>query len=634
MHSHPGRTKLSAIVAAAGLVVAGAVFVLLGTSPAGAIAPPTVTMNVAASQPAYTAISPIMYDVVFSEPVTGFDSSDVNLFGTALPTTAVVTGSGANYTVAVSGMSQIGLVQADILDDAANAVAAPNLPNDASTSTNDDVVFYPESATPGVTIEQPAGELDPDTALIVSYAVTFSEPVTGFDASDIVLSGTAVATAVADVGPSVDGVHFDVSVTGMSSSGTVIASIVAGAALSVALNAPTTASTSVDNQVTFVLGPVFVPSVTIDQAAGQADPTAASPVLFTAIFDGSVTGFTASDVVLGGTAGATTAAISGSGPNYTIAVSGMTHSGTVTASIPADAAQAVAIPTAGNTASTSTDNQVDYIFTPTPLTVTVNQDVNQNDPSDTSPLLFDVTFSRPVTGFADNDVNVTGTADFSGWGLTGSGASYVLQVVGMQVTGTVIVDIPAGGAQAIDDGTTNDASTSTDNVVHWFKVSGVAPLVTVNQAVSQADPTSGTTVFFDVEFDQPVVGFDASSVILSGTADPSTVMVSSDPLSMSYTIAVSGMTQDGTVIATVAAGAVTAMFGFNDPNDASTSTDNRVSYGVEAATVSGPSHPSSTLAGADLPMTGANVAGLPILGLGLALAGVGLLVLSRRRCRR
>jgi large repetitive protein len=632
MHSHPRRTRLSALIAAAVLVIAGAAFVLLGVSPASAVAPPTVTINIAGSQPEYTAISPIMYDVVFSEPVTGFDGSDVNLFGSALPTTAVVTGSGANYTVAVSGMSQLGIVQADILDNAATAVAAPNLPNVASTSTNNDVAFYPESATPGVTIEQNPGEPDPDTGVIVSYVVTFSEPVTGFDDSDIVLSGTAVGAAVANVGPSPDGVDFDVSVTGMNTSGTVIANIPAGAAHSVALNAPTTASTSVDNQVTFVFGPVLVPAVTVDQAAAQADPTATSPVLFTVIFNGAVTGFTASDVVLGGTAGATTAVISGAGPNYTIAVSGMTQSGTVTASIPAGAAQAVAIPNAGNTASTSTDNQVDYTFTGNPLTVTVNQAVSQADPTDGSPLLFDVTFSRPVTGFADNDVNVTGTADFSGWGLTGSGANYVLQVAGMQVTGTVIVDIPAGGAQAIDDGTLNSASTSTDNIVHWFKVSGVAPLVTVNQAAGQADPTSSGTVLFDVEFDQPVVGFSASSVVLSGTADPSTVVVSTDPLSLSYTLAVSGMTQDGTVIVTVPAGAVTAMFGFNDPSDASTSTDNQVSYAVDAASVTAPTDPGPPAA-ADLPFTGAAVAGLPTLGLGLAFAGAGLLVVARRRAK-
>jgi hypothetical protein len=63
-------------------------------------------------------------------------------------------------------------------------------------------------------------------------------------------------------------------------------------------------------------------------------------------------------VALGGTAGATTAVVTGSGTTYNVAVSGMTQSGTVTASIPAGAASDLA----GNpsTASTSTDNTVTY----------------------------------------------------------------------------------------------------------------------------------------------------------------------------------------------------------------------------------------------------------------------------------
>ena len=43
--------------------------------------------------------------------------------------------------------------------------------------------------------------------------------------------------------------------------------------------------------------------MTIDQAAGQADPTNTSPVNFTVVFSEPVTGFTDTDVTLSGTAG-------------------------------------------------------------------------------------------------------------------------------------------------------------------------------------------------------------------------------------------------------------------------------------------------------------------------------------------
>ena len=50
-------------------------------------------------------------------------------------------------------------------------------------------------------------------------------------------------------------------------------------------------------------------TVTINQAAGQADPTNGSPINFTVVFSEAVTDFTAGDVTLGGTAGATTAVV-------------------------------------------------------------------------------------------------------------------------------------------------------------------------------------------------------------------------------------------------------------------------------------------------------------------------------------
>lgn len=100
------------------------------------------------------------------------------------------------------------------------------------------------------------------------------------------------------------------------------------------------------------------PTVTINQAATQADPTSRSPILFDVVFDKPIIGFSPSDVQLSGTAGATSVAISGSGPSYSIAVSGMSQAGTVTATIPAGR---VTTPAGlANEASTSSDNSVTY----------------------------------------------------------------------------------------------------------------------------------------------------------------------------------------------------------------------------------------------------------------------------------
>jgi len=106
------------------------------------------------------------------------------------------------------------------------------------------------------------------------------------------------------------------------------------------------------------------PTLTLEQAFDQEDPTSASPINFTATFNEpiDIATFTSSDVTLGGSAGATTAIITESDPlnatAFNIAVSGMTNSGTVIASIGADKVQDIA----GNLnlPSTSVDNTVTF----------------------------------------------------------------------------------------------------------------------------------------------------------------------------------------------------------------------------------------------------------------------------------
>ena len=100
------------------------------------------------------------------------------------------------------------------------------------------------------------------------------------------------------------------------------------------------------------------PTVTVEQAAGQADPTGEPTLTFVATFDEPVVGLDGPDVILGGTAGATTATVAGGPSVYTIVVGGMVRAGTVTASLPPGAARDAA--TNGSAASTSADNSVTY----------------------------------------------------------------------------------------------------------------------------------------------------------------------------------------------------------------------------------------------------------------------------------
>jgi Ca2+-binding RTX toxin-like protein len=247
----------------------------------------------------------------------------------------------------------------------------------------------------------------------------------------------------------------------MSGSGTVVASIPAGAAQDPGGN-PSLASTSTDNQVTF--NQDTAPSVTINQAAGQADPTSSSPIRFDVLFSEPVSGFTSGDVSFAGSTvgGSLAAAVSGSGASYSVSVTGMSGSGTVVASIPAGAAQ----DPAGNPslASTSTDNTV--TFDGVAPSVTINQAAGQQDPTSSSPIRFTVLFSEPVSGFTGSDVSFAGSTvgGTLAAAVSGSGASYQVSVSGMTSSGDVVASIPAGAA-ADPAGNASLASTSTDNRV-------------------------------------------------------------------------------------------------------------------------------------------------------------------------
>ena len=443
--------------------------------PAGAdTTPPTVTINQAAGQRDPTNASPINFTVVFSEPVADFATGDVTLDGTAGATTATVTGSGTTYNVAVTGMTGTGTVIATVAADVAHDAAGNT--NTASAST-DNMVTYDVTA-PTVTLNQAAGQADPTSASPINFTVVFNEPVADFATGDVTVSGTATnGTTTATVTGS--GTTYNVAVSGMVGSGTIIASLAAGVAHDAAGN-PNDASTSTDDTVTYI--DTTLPTVTINQAAGQADPTSASSINFTVVFSEPVADFDASDVTLDGTAGATTATVTGSGTTYNVAVSGMTGSGTVIASVGAGVAQDAAAN--GNTASTSTDHTVTYDVTAP--TVTINQAAGQADPTRVSPINFTLVFSEAVTDFATGDVTLSGTATNSATTatVTGSGTTYSVAVSGMTNSGTVIASIAAGVAHDAA-GNPITASTSTDNEVTY-----VAPKIILDGAVSTGKSTN------------------------------------------------------------------------------------------------------------------------------------------------
>ena len=192
--------------------------------------------------------------------------------------------------------------------------------------------------------------------------------------------------------------------------------------------------------------------------------------------------------------------------------------------------------------------------------VTINQAPDQNDPTNSSAIRFDVAFSEPVIGFDGSRVTLSGTA---GGTLSASAVlgqdpnSYVVTVTGMTSSGTVIASI---AADAVTDsaGNGNADSTATDNLVTF---DNLPPAVAIHPAASQPDPTGGTSITFDVQFSEPVVGFNSSSIDLSASTAPGSLLATVSGSGPTYTITVTGMTAGGTVVASIDGGVVTDLAG-------------------------------------------------------------------------
>jgi Right handed beta helix region/Calx-beta domain len=496
------------------------------------IQPVTVTIDqsVTTSDPSNSA-STITYDVHFNVPVTGFDdNADLDFtgsdpaLGTLSGTVAPVGTSQTDYTVTVTGMTAGS--EGDIVLSIGAGVATDIalFPNAASTTT-DNVVHFDDVA-PTVTINKTVGQADPTNVGPISFDVSFSEPVLGFGTGSIDLTGsTGVGTptvlSVTPTGPKT----YTVLVTGMNGSGNVVAKINTNAVTDPAGNG-NTVSTSTDNSVAF---DNVKPTVTINKGATQPDPTQVGTVVFDVLFSEPVTGFTSADVDLStstaGPLGSFVVNVTGTGPAYTVTVSGITDRGDVIATILAGAVQDLV--GNDNVASTSTDNSVAYLHAGTISFTTSTQATTEGS-------IVTVTATR--TGGTDGDVTVQYA--------TNAGTAHVLPIAladyqadtGFTLAGTLSWADGVGGDQIfkikiVDDAAnegkesfTVDLSTPTGGVILGATTTqtiSIAPsdgLIINGAAVKPAKPSA---TFIDGDG-------DIATVALSGKQGSATVYIT-DP---------------------------------------------------------------------------------------------------------
>jgi len=396
------------------------------------------SFTVDATSPMVTSINPTatqtngataIFTVQFSEPVTGVDANDFNLIATGLTGTsvtgaAVVGGNGSLWSVTVNtgsgvGTLQLNLVDNDtILDGSANMLGGVGAGNGNFTTGSTLAV---DRVAPTVLSVTRNGS-SPTNASTVSYTVTFSEPIQNPAGGDFVptgIAGSAVTTVVA----SGDRRSVVVTITKGPSDGTLGLNVQPGGGISddfgnffsVAFSGGETYT--IDTQ---------APTVSVQLAVGQSNPTTTSPITFLVNFSDPVSVFTSANVVLSGTAGATTATVSGSETAFTVTVTGMSQAGTVTLTVSAG----VASDAAGNlSAAASASLQFTPAVVTPPVTPVPPTGVPTTPPvQPTSPLSPPAEPSSPLTESPPPIVPPTEELHFTTRGGT-PGAAPVVQVI-------------------------------------------------------------------------------------------------------------------------------------------------------------------------------------------------------------
>jgi hypothetical protein len=513
------------------------------TPPAAAIEPGTTT-------PAVPFAQTVKVTITFTEPVVGFTAGDIVIGGTAKGGSVQDFQVNGNqiFTVTLGGFTSDGTVTVFVpAGVATDAAGNPNLASGPVT------VGTRDTTGPTIALTSPAGPLPRPFADQLTLTFTFSEPVIGFTDADIQITGkaadgTSIGGKVVSFNTT-DNQVFTVVIGGFTQPGVVSVSVAAGAATDAAGNP------SVALPTTVVMDGIR-PTVAITSPDGPLPRPFANTLNVTFTFSEPVTGFTANDIVVAGTAGGKVIAFNAvSSTVYTATLGEFAQPGTVTVFVPAGAAAdaagnpnleagpvTVAQPVVGPTVTIA---GIGGVQLPLPF----------NDP-----IAFEVIFSEAVTGFAANDVVITGNAGGQVIAIEPQDDRTFRVTIGNFVgRGNVFVTIPAGAVVSAATGEPNQASATTQ-VAFDDDVTGPTP--TIGAVVGTLPVTFSDPLFFTVTFDEPVTGFTAAGIQLSGTATGGVVTaVTPNADNTVFTVRVEGFTQPGTVIVTIPAGAAQDLAG-------------------------------------------------------------------------
>jgi hypothetical protein len=167
-----------------------------------------------------TNASSVTYAVVLNEPVTGVNTTDFEVVTDgSVPDTVplAVLGSGASYTVSISGIHGNGDLGLDLINNV--SIQSGGVPLSGGFLGQSYFILQSFPSVMSINLGTPGTPIT--NASTVSFIVTFSEPVTGVTASDFQLVATGtVGTALTQVTPAGPAAVYTVSVSGVTGAGT------------------------------------------------------------------------------------------------------------------------------------------------------------------------------------------------------------------------------------------------------------------------------------------------------------------------------------------------------------------------------------------------------------------------------
>lgn len=280
------------------------------------VMPPQVTTFAPALN--LTNTEPVNYNLVFNQAVTGLTNADfVTTDSTDTCSTIAVSGSGTTYSVAVSGCTD-GVLKLTLIADAVlGTLTGPALAAAAAPVTIDRVA-------PTATVAPAATTTN---AATVQFNLVANEPITDLTALDLTITGLGCGFGSV----SGSGTAYVVNVTGCADG--------ASAAVNLAANSIKDAAGN--------LGPVAARASavsTIDRTppvfsiANPSSPTAALSMSYVFTANKSVTDLAVNDFTITGS-GCSVSAVSGSGSDYLVTVTGCADSVSVWLTMKANSVQ-------------------------------------------------------------------------------------------------------------------------------------------------------------------------------------------------------------------------------------------------------------------------------------------------------